>query len=197
MDFTVAGIVAENDAKFGRAKFGQRLPANAARRAEMLVNAVFVPPDDGYGVKICFALANRFKQRDAFGAHRRRKAFVFNITAEIHFPCLCEQCRAHSKAGLRRVSVFLRVQRTANQFMRRLKTPPLGLFYHHTKNASKNQLLRRSFREKIAICIEQNHLFGGVIMETLRFGSRGAQVEYLQLALQRAGDRDLAVDGFF
>lgn len=34
-------------------------------------------------------------------------------------------------------------------------------------------------------------------METLRFGSRGAQVEYLQLALQRAGYRDLAVDGIF
>ena len=32
-------------------------------------------------------------------------------------------------------------------------------------------------------------------METLRFGSRGAQVEYLQLALQRAGYRDLALDG--
>ena len=34
-------------------------------------------------------------------------------------------------------------------------------------------------------------------MDTLRFGSRGAQVEYLQLALQRAGYRDLAVDGIF
>lgn len=34
-------------------------------------------------------------------------------------------------------------------------------------------------------------------MYTLRFGSRGAQVEYLQLALQRAGYRDLAVDGIF
>ena len=34
-------------------------------------------------------------------------------------------------------------------------------------------------------------------METLRFGSRGAQVEYLQLALQRAGYRDLALDGIF
>lgn len=34
-------------------------------------------------------------------------------------------------------------------------------------------------------------------MDTLRFGSRGAQVEYLQLALQRAGYRDLALDGIF
>lgn len=34
-------------------------------------------------------------------------------------------------------------------------------------------------------------------MDTLRFGSRGAHVEYLQLALQRAGYRDLAVDGIF
>lgn len=34
-------------------------------------------------------------------------------------------------------------------------------------------------------------------MDTLRFGSRGAQVEYLQLALQRAGYRDLAADGIF
>lgn len=34
-------------------------------------------------------------------------------------------------------------------------------------------------------------------MEILRFGSRGAQVEYLQLALQRAGYQDLAVDGIF
>lgn len=34
-------------------------------------------------------------------------------------------------------------------------------------------------------------------MDTLRFGSRGAQVEYLQLALQRAGYQDLAVDGIF
>lgn len=34
-------------------------------------------------------------------------------------------------------------------------------------------------------------------METLRFGSRGAEVEYLQLALQRAGYQDLAVDGIF
>ena len=34
-------------------------------------------------------------------------------------------------------------------------------------------------------------------MDTLRFGSRGTQVEYLQLALQLAGYQDLALDGIF
>ena len=119
MHLTFARIVTEDDPKIRRAEFRERLTAHAARRAEMLVNPIFVAPDHGDRFKIRFALADRFKQRHALGADGRGKALVFNITAEIDPAPAFSKRRAHLKARIRRVGVCLRVQRTDDQFLRR------------------------------------------------------------------------------
>ena len=90
------------------AKFRQNLPANAAGRHKRL--CLCFSAGNRHGHKLPFPLADSLSQRYPLCADRRGIGGVFNITAGINPPALCQKRSSNTKFGIGRISLQARLQ---------------------------------------------------------------------------------------